>query len=262
MLIPFLKMHAQGNDFILLDGFQNKLNLFTEGQYRALAANICKVHTAVGADGLVLIHPAKASDAQMIIYNSDGSRAEMCGSAMRCVSYLLSQKLSKRSLKIQTDSGIKNASVTAQGMVTVNLGLPQILLPGYTALGFAGDLVDIGNHHYIVWQDDLSGNPHLVHGAALEHHCGFAHPVNAHFARVISPTEIEIKIWEHACGATLACGTGAASAVYSGIYRGMLENNVTVNMPGGAVNVTATSSGYMLSGEVATSFNGVYDWKT
>ncbi|GAB1467702.1 diaminopimelate epimerase [Candidatus Cloacimonadota bacterium] len=260
MLIPFIKMHAQGNDFVILDAFAFPL---PELDFPTLAIDVCTPHTGIGADGLVILSPCPQANARMIIFNADGTRAEMCGSALRCVSFLMHQKLSLDSLSILTDSGVKLASISSQnGDIAVNMGIPRISKKGYPAEGFIGDLVDIGNLHYVVWQDDVSSQPHIKYGSILEMHSGFPQPVNVHFARVINTHEIEIKIWERACGATLACGTGATSCVFSGISNGSLQAPVKVNMPGGFVHVELNEKAYILIGTVTTAFTGEYLWKT
>jgi diaminopimelate epimerase len=259
MLVPFIKMHAQGNDFVILDGFKLKLPPI---DYTELAKDMCTYRTGVGADGLVLLSPRKTAAAQMIIYNSDGTRAEMCGSALRCVSSLMFQKTNKRNLTILTDSGIKQAEISnGSQSVAVNLGVPKIVSREFSAEGFPGDLVDIGNSHFVIWVDTLDDNPHLQWGQAIENNPTFPQPVNVHFALLQSPEEITIKIWERSCGATLACGTGAASCVYSGFQRGILSNKVKVNMPGGSVQIEVVDSGCILSGEVTNTFEGTYLWK-
>jgi diaminopimelate epimerase len=259
MLIPFIKMHAQGNDFVILDGFSSPL---PELPFSILAEQMCRIHTGIGADGLVLLSPCDNAAAKMTIYNSDGSLAEMCGSALRCVSFLTYQKTQLSEFIVNTDSGLKPVFVCAKtGDVTVNLGTPKLKLSNYNAEGITGDLVDIGNLHFVVWQSDLSSNPHLKFGNALEHHSGFPRSVNAHFAKVISPNEIDIKIWERACGPTLACGTGAASVVFSGITKGYISSPVKVNMPGGEVTIIEEGGAYLLSGQVTQVFCGEYLWK-
>ncbi|PKN72778.1 MAG: diaminopimelate epimerase [Candidatus Cloacimonetes bacterium HGW-Cloacimonetes-3] len=259
MLIPFIKMHAQGNDFVILDAFFFPL---PELDYPTLARRICRLHTGIGADGLVIISPCTEADARMVIYNADGSRAEMCGSALRCISELMHKKLQTDKLTVLTDSGVKSVNISSQdALIAVNLGVPHMLRKNYPALGFVGDLIDVGNLHYVVWKDELADNPHLLYGSALELYSGFPRPVNAHFAKVISPHEIEIKIWEHACGATLACGTGAASCVFSGVNNGILLSPVKVNMPGGSVEIILDQAAYVLSGEVTIAFSGEYHWK-
>lgn len=261
MLIPFIKMQAQGNDFVILDAFSSQL---PELPFAELARRICLRHYSVGADGLVILDRSEEADAQMIIYNSDGSRAEMCGSALRCVSKLVSEHLSKTSLKIKTDSGIKAASIKLlEGIIQVNLGSAKLLKQDLEVSPLCGDLLDIGNPHFVVWMEDLEANPQLQYGAYLEHHSAFKAPVNAHFARVISDREIEMKIWEHACGATLACGTGAACTVYSGIRKGLLEDEVLVRVPGGEIGISyqRETDDLLLSGSVSEAFTGVYEWK-
>jgi len=261
VLIPFVKMHAQGNDFVILNGLEQDL---PELSYPDLARHLCPRRIAVGADGLVLLLSDSDADARMIIYNSDGSRAEMCGSALRCVASLAAGHFSRDFLDIETDSGTKNARIEPEtGVITVNLGSARMLNHAYPVDAFQGDLIDIGNPHYVIWTDDLSQDPHLQYGPGLEHHSAFMNPVNVHFARKISEHEIQMKIWEHACGATLACGTGAASTVFSGIHRALLAHDVTVNVPGGVIRISylESSDELLLSGTVTKVFEGQFAWK-
>ncbi|MCK9433602.1 MAG: diaminopimelate epimerase [Candidatus Cloacimonetes bacterium] len=259
MLIPFIKMQAQGNDFVILDLFEQKM---AEMDYPRLAIDICKPHFGVAADGLVLLFPHPGADARMTIYNNDGSLAEMCGSALRCVSALMMQKTGRDELNILTDSGLKQAKKEKDAIV-VNLGKAKLLRKSFPVEQFRGDLVDIGNPHYVVFVDSLDDDPHLKYGSVLEHHPAFEKPVNAHFVKVLEPGRIQMKIWEHACGATLACGTGAASSVYAGIRRGLLDAHVQVDVPGGDLHIVLQADeSLLLSGTVAESFRGIYPWKT
>lgn len=258
MLIPFKKMNAQGNDFVILDHFANQA---LDVDFPRLAQDICDRHFGVGADGLVILEPCADGDARMIIFNNDGTRAEMCGSALRCVSFMMMQKTHKDQVDIVTDSGLKQAKREGD-FITVNLGKPELIRQKMHVDEFCGDLVDIGNPHYIVFQEDISRDPHLEHGAKLEHHPAFSRPVNVHFVQILERDIINLKIWEHACGATLACGTGAASAVFAGIQRGCLASKVAVNVPGGKIIIQATETGEMLLiGTVSESFQGCYPWK-
>ena len=261
MLIPFLKMHAQGNDFVILDFFAPESFSWAKLDFSSVAEELCKPHFGIGADGLVLLMPNASCDAQMFIYNADGTSAEMCGSALRCVTWILHQKTGKKEFSIQTEAGLKTCYVNEDNTVTVNLGIPSMLKHSYLAEGFTGDLVEIGNQHFIVWVNSLQDNPHLQYGSALEHHKGFEQTVNVHFAVLLNRKTAAIKIWEKGCGATLACGTGAAATVFSGITNGLLDNEVEVFMPGGIVKIVVSEKGYLLSGEVCRSFEGVYNWK-
>lgn len=261
MLIPFIKMQAQGNDFVIIDGFGTTADLLRKIDLAVFASTICRPKTDVGADGLVLIHPCKTADGQMLIYNSDGSRAEMCGSALRCVALLLKDKRRRGDLSVLTDSGLKTAIVHNGNKVSVNLGNPKLLQKELVVSDFSGDLVDIGNLHYIVWQDDLESDPHLKYGSLLETNPAFPRPVNVHFVRRAEDNKLEMKIWERAVGPTLACGTGAVSSVFSAVNRGWQGEKMIVAMPGGEVSVKPGFNGYLLAGEVFVSFRGEYEWK-
>ncbi len=261
MLISFTKMHAQGNDFIILDAFNYPPNSLSKIDLPALAAKMCQRRTDVGADGLVTLSPAKTADGQMQIFNSDGSRAEMCGSALRCVAFLLRSKRRRGDLSILTDSGLKTALVNGNNQVSVNLGVPKILQKDLIVEDFCGDLVDIGNLHFIVWHADLESDPHLKHGSFLENNPAFPKPVNVHFVRLGEADTLQMKIWERAVGATQACGTGAVSSVCSAVSRGLDSEKVLVQMPGGEVIVKPGTHGYQLTGEVFTAYRGEYDWR-
>ncbi len=254
-------MQAQGNDFVILDGFEHNAASLKRLDLPELARQVCQRRKEIGADGLVLIEPCRTGDGQMTIYNADGSRAEMCGSALRCVASLLRIKKNRTDLSIITDSGKKFALILPGEIISVNLGVPKVMQENLQVEGFSGDLVNIGNLHYIVWQDSLEDDPHQKYGSILELHSAFPRPVNVHFARVLSPREIEIKIWERGSGATLACGTGASCCVASGIARKLLEDKVEVQMPGGSVSIKAGALGYHLAGEVGKPFEGQYTWK-
>ena len=262
MQIEFLKMQAQGNDFIILEGLTEASR---ELDFPALARAICERRFGFGADGLVLILPSEEARARMVIYNSDGSRAEMCGSALRCLTRHLYDPQLSASFRIITDSGIKEVELLEESgalVPKVNLGKPVIQKLNMQVDQFTGSLVNIGNPHFIVFRDDLEDKPHLLWGSFLEHHTAFENSVNVHFAKVISPNQIEMKIWENAVGETYACGTGAASTVCAGRALGLLEDRVSVQMPGGKVQISCDSNGdYHLIGPVSFTGKGLYQWK-
>jgi len=260
VLINFTKMQAQGNDFVMVLLLGNKdMPLDVMG----LANAICDRRLGVGADGLVFLRDDDMADARMIIYNSDGSRAAMCGSALRCSAWLLAAHFKKRQLLIATDSGLKSVEVE-QGstMVHANLGAVNLLEESLELSGIEGSLVNVGNLHFVSWWDNLDDDPHLTHGSAIEHSPAYEGGLNAMFAKVLAPDEIELKIWENACGPTLACGTGASATVKTGLSKGLLSGCVKVNMPGGQVSVMQSGTGdFILSGFVTEVFNGAYRWK-
>lgn len=257
MLIPFRKMQAQGNDFaILLLIGQKESRLPME----ELAADICDRRKGVGADGLVLLQDDPEADARMTIFNSDGSRAAMCGSALRCCAMLVSTITGKTELRIATDRGIKTANIQ-DNSIEVNLGKPSLLGEDILVAEVQGSLVDIGNLHFVSWWEILEGQE-CTFGPVLEKHQDFPEEVNSQFARLISRSEIAIRIWERGCGATQACGTGAVASVFAGIHKGFLDRDVKVNMPGGVVQIRILDNGeFILAGEVEHVFSGVYTWK-
>ena len=147
MQIEFLKMQAQGNDFIILEGLTEASR---ELDFPALARAICERRFGFGADGLVLILPSEEARARMVIYNSDGSRAEMCGSALRCLTRHLYDPQLSASFRIITDSGIKEVELLEESgalVPKVNLGKPVIQKLNMQVDQFTGSLVNIGNPH-------------------------------------------------------------------------------------------------------------------
>lgn len=259
-MLDFRKMQAQGNDFVVINLKGGKVLPITEAK---LAVVICDRRLGIGADGLVLIKDDPISDAMMLIFNSDGSRAGMCGSALRCVGWLLASKGKKNQLLINTDAGLKSVEVMREEMmVHANLGTPVILEKELELDGVSGSLVDVGNLHFVSWWDDLTGEPHLAHGPKIEKTEGYERGINSMYARMISPQEIELKIWENGVGPTLACGTGATATVKTGYALGLLEGQVCVHLPGGDVFLSQDSSGdLILSGQVNEVFTGSYLWK-
>ncbi len=257
MLIPFSKLHAQGNDFVFLQLLHTpKSSLPLE----ELAKDICDRRSGVGADGLVLLLAAHDADARMLIYNSDGSHAMMCGSALRCCAFLLNKLSGKTELLFATDSGLKTASVR-EGQISVNLGKPILKERDISLEGITGSLVDMGNPHFVSFQHELNGQE-LELGPLLERHAHFGEGVNAEFVRALSRLEIDMKVWERGAGATSACGTGAAASVFCGIEQGLLDDEVRVNMPGGDVRIKRLENGeFILAGTVEHTFSGVYKWK-
>lgn len=257
MLIPFGKIQAQGNDFVVLQLLHTRETSLPPD---ALARDICDRRTGVGADGLVLLLAEAGADARMVIHNSDGSHALMCGSALRCCASLLHRLTGKTELRIATASGLKNASVRER-QISVNLGKPVLQEQDLDLEGVTGTVVEVGNLHFVSFQARLHGQE-LETGPRLERHPRFREGVNAEFARVVSRLEIEMKVWERGAGATQACGTGAVASVFSGINKGLLDNEVWVKMPGGAVHVARLENGeFMLAGTVEHTFSGVYQWK-
>lgn len=261
MLIPFRKMQAQGNDFLILELLEARdYGLPLE----ELARDACDRRKGFGADGLVVLLGDPQADARMVIHNSDGGRAQMCGSALRCCAIILHSATGQDRLRLATDSGIREAVIQTAGSgatVEVSLGSPGFLEEELIAAGVTGSLVDVGNLHFVSFRADIQGQE-LALGPLLENHPRFPGAVNSEFVRVLSRQSIELVVWERGCGATQACGSGAVASVFTGIRKGLLDNKVLVRMPGGEVLVRQAEGGEMLlAGCVADIGTGVYRWK-
>lgn len=261
MLIPFSKMQAQGNDFVILCGLSEEL---PQLDWSHFARSVCMPHFGIGADGVVFLVPCPEADARMLIYNADGSRAKMCGSALRCIGWLLYESQGRLEYRVQTDSGLKEVNILPESrQIVVNLGAVRMLKQRMVVDSFTGDLVDIGNIHYINWVEEVEEELPRLYGADLEKHELFPEPPNVHFAHVNSRDFIQMNIWERGAGATLACGTGAGATVFSGIQRGLLDSEVRVQVPGGVLGVRylEDSGEMLLFGLVKEVFTGVFPWK-
>ncbi len=239
MLIPFIKMQAQGNDFVFL---RQPFRTAPWEEMPLLAQSICDRHFGVGADGLVLLLESEEADARMVIYNSDGTRPAMCGSALRCAGWLVAEANHKDSYRILTDSGLREVHVDRErGEVEAVIGYPVIKAKELELFGLKGSLVDV----------------------KIEKTEGYESGINSMYARRISEDEVELVIWENACGATLACGTGASATLKVGVELGMINNAVTMHMPGGSVQARLRpDQGVSIGGVVREVFEGAFPWKT
>jgi len=234
MKIPFVKMHAQGNDYLYLDAQESKLQL----DFPRVSRTASERHYGIGSDGLVLIETSEIADAKMSIWNADGTFAQMCGSALRSVIAYLFQKTGKREFKIETASGIKTGMVVKDGnhpIVEVNMGYPELIDEDLVLQQVHGMHISMGNPHFVAWgtEHDFADK-----AASLSADPYFAEGVNAEFVSIQNRNEIQMWVWERGSGATLACGTGACASVFAGITSRLLDNQVTVHMPGGSVTVT------------------------
>jgi diaminopimelate epimerase len=257
MKVPFVKMEAQGNDFLILES--DKVEIETE-VLPDLAIEICDRHFGLGADGLVKLN---INLPEMRIFNSDGSEAEMCGSALRCCCALLAKITGKRVISIKTGNGGLQGLIDEvdNNYVTVEIGQPILKRQGLELEGQTGDYISIGNPHFVIFLKDFTSDPHLVSGPGISANPFFTEGANVEFVRIINRDEIELKIWERGAGATLACGTGSVAGVFSGHIHGFLNDKVRVKVPGGEVFVHRQNSLYYLGGKTSFIASGEYEWR-
>lgn len=259
--LPFWKWEGLGNDFVL--------TLAPEGppsSAEALAREVCDRHRGVGADGLVFVIP-RAEGPGMEIYNADGSLAQMCGNAIRCVAALGRREglFTGDRAEISTRSGSRAVRILASPdpwVVEVDMGEPQVLEgPGFLMLD---ELVrpcatlSLGNPHRVVFVEDLEAVQVERHGPVLERR----HPqgLNVEFVEVLAADHLAVRVWERGVGITLACGTGACAALVASAMAGLTGRKARVDLPGGTLQVDWQEDGRVrLIGPARQIFRG--EWR-
>jgi diaminopimelate epimerase len=272
MLLKFTKMHGAGNDFVVLDGVRQHIELDPE-QLRLLADR----HFGVGCDQILLVEKvqSKEADFRYRIFNADGGEVEQCGNGARCfMRFVHDQQLtSKREIVVETRSGLITPRLEQDGRVTVDMGAPifePARIPfdgGHGAvsepLEVAGASLDIsalsmGNPHAVQVVDDINLAPVEKLGPLIEHHPRFNKRVNAGFMQIMDRTHIKLRVYERGAGETLSCGTGACAAAVAGIRRGLLDSPVSVATRGGTLTISWGGDGtaVLMTGPAITVFTG------
>lgn len=273
MNLHFIKMHGLGNDYVYIDCFSTETaKTIAKADLSALARRVADRHTGIGSDGLVLILPSEEADARMRIFNADGSEAQMCGNAIRCVGKYLYESgiCSQLRLFIETLAGIRALSLhTTAGIVksvTVNMGVPHIrpdvLMRGNDPIGFTS--VNMGNPHAVFFRDTIMSDEQVAEfGPRIEHHPHFPEGTNVEFACVRNVREIDVRVWERGTGRTLACGTGACATAVAAMWHEWTERNVTVHLPGGDLEVrwNIEEQSVFMTGPAEEVFRGEYRWE-
>ncbi|MBI5658046.1 MAG: diaminopimelate epimerase [Nitrosomonadales bacterium] len=272
MLLKFTKMHGAGNDFVMLDGVRQRIQLTPE-QLRLLADR----HFGVGCDQILLVETARYPDADFRyrIFNADGGEVEQCGNGARCfVRFVHDHGLThKREIVVETQSGLISPRLEEDGRVAVNMGAPIFeagRIPFITCLDAVvqpldagGETVQItavsmGNPHAVQVVADVERAPVATQGALIEHHPRFPKRVNAGYMQVLDRGHIKLRVYERGSGETLSCGTGACAAAVAGIRRGLLDERVQVTTRGGVLSIAWAGEGapVWMTGPAITVFEG------
>ena len=262
--MKFAKMHGCGNDYIVVDGFRQKIE-----DIRLTADRLCLRKYGIGADGLILLEASPSVDAKMRIFNSDGSEAEMCGNGIRCAArFLIVEGYAQSPVSLETAAGLRVVSAcTLQGGTPgfeVDMGAPVIndrrLLTFQGAVSISeieGTPVSMGNPHFVVFVDALEDFPVAECGSLIEKSSSFPEGTNVEFARILDETALVQRTWERGVGETLACGTGASAVAAVAIRRGWVKSPLTVKLTGGDVGIRWDGKGSIfLSGEAVEVFRG------
>ncbi len=256
-----MKMHGAGNDFIIIDT-RERASAMTSALVRTLGDR----HRGVGFDQLAEIRSGTTTDIALEFWNADGSRAEACGNATRCVADLVLQETARTSLTIQTPRGHLKALRRTDGRVTVNMGQPQLdwqdiplSHPVETLhLPLGGDpvAVGMGNPHCVRFVPDAEAVDLAAIGPAHEHDPLFPQLTNVEFASLTGPDRLRLRVWERGTGITLACGSGACATAVAAHLRGLTSRQVTLDVDGGVLEVDWRDDGVWLTGPVARVFDG------
>ncbi len=280
MSLDFVKYHGLGNDFILVDG----RSMPDLAQAPDLAVAVCDRHLGIGADGLVLVLPARDADFTMHIFNSDGSIARMCGNGIRCFTRFVYERGlwdGRGELVVMTASGPRTTEILdpnpAVFLVRVNMQPPRLdpaaVPTTLRAAGGQGPVLDqpldvgetvrvtclsLGNPHAVVFVPDLSRVDVRRLGPAIETHPVFPDKTNVHFVEVIDAATLRMRTWERGAGLTLACGTGGCAATVAAALTGRAGRRATVHVPGGQLQIDwrADSDDIFMTGPATRVFAG------
>ena len=276
--LPFTKMSACSNDYIYINCFENEVS-----SPEFLSIYLSDRHNGVGGDGVILICPSDVADAQMRMFNRDGSEGLMCGNGIRCVAkYLFDNGIVKKPvINIETKSGVKSCSImTMNGKaykITVDMGAAA-LRPEQVPVKLEGDMVVnkpviIDGHEYYITCASM-GNPHCAvfapsidkldlnaMGPKFEYNPLFPERVNVEFIEVVDERTLKVRVWERGSGETMACGTGACAAVVAATLNGKCEKgeDIRVILKGGDLTVRYTDEKVLMTGGAEKVFDGVVE---
>jgi len=275
--MKFTKMHGIGNDYIYVNGFEE--NIENAAEFAILYSDR---HKGVGSDGLVLILPSETCDFRMQMLNADGSEAEMCGNASRCIGkYVFDKGLTtKTSLTLETLAGIKKLELflgvdELVESVTVDMGEPILesaMIPTTlekspvvnktvdfgSGIEYAITCVSMGNPHAVIFTTGIDKLDLPVTGSIIENAPIFPRRTNVEFVEVISKDKLKMRVWERGSGETMACGTGACATVVAGILNGHSARKTTVELLGGELQIewNEADNHVYLTGGATTVFEG------
>ncbi|MFD2612914.1 diaminopimelate epimerase [Paenibacillus gansuensis] len=274
--MEFTKMNGLGNDFIVLYGEKE-----LPANAPELAIELCNRFFGIGADGLVYILPSGKADFMMRIINSDGSEAEQCGNAIRCVAkYVYDHKLiEKAEITIETiGAGAQQVQLNVQDgkVATVRVNMGQPILKGtqvpttvdqdqvvdypieVNGHEFRFTAVSMGNPHCVIYVDDAVNFDLAEWGPKLETHPMFPRKINVEFVTVNSRDQADMRVWERGAGPTLACGTGACATLVSSVLNGKTDRSATISLKGGDLYIewNEQDNHVYMTGPAAEVFKG------
>jgi diaminopimelate epimerase len=276
-MFRFVKMHGAGNDYVYINCFEQKVDNPQE-----LAIKVSDRHKGIGSDGLVLIMPSETCDFRMRMFNLDGSEAQMCGNASRCIAKFVYKYglTTKKDITLETLAGIKRLQILTDDSgnvdkVCVDMGEP-VLNAVNIPVNLSSDKVI--NHKLSLENEDYNitcvsmGNPHAViyvadvaslditKGKLIENHPLFPEKTNVEYIEKISSSHLKMRVWERGSGETQACGTGACASLVASVLNGVSGRKATISLLGGDLEVEwrETDNHVYMTGDAVIVFEGVW----
>lgn len=273
--MKFTKMEGCGNDYVYVNGFENKID-----NPNKLAEIVSNRNFGIGSDGLIVVNPSDVADFRMNMYNADGSEGKMCGNGIRCVAkFVYDYKMTdKEIITVETLSGIKTLVLNVEDgkvkTVRVDMGSPILEAKKIPVVSNDNEVINqplvinnkeykitcvsMGNPHAITFVDDTDNIDIEYIGPMFEKNDIFPDRVNTEFIQVIDRNTIKMRVWERGSGETLACGTGACASVVACVLNGKTENAVTVKLLGGDlfIEYDEEKNTVFMTGPARISFTG------
>ncbi|MBQ7926210.1 MAG: diaminopimelate epimerase [Lachnospiraceae bacterium] len=278
--MKFTKMQGCGNDYVYVNGFEEKID---GDQKPQLVRRLSDRHFGIGGDGVIFINPSDVADCEMEMYNADGSRSEMCGNGIRCVAKYVYDKglVNTTEFTIVSAGQLKYMKLTVENGVTtrvrVNMGSP-ILEPAQIPVTVEGDAaidtpievqgheyrmtcVSMGNPHAVIFADHVAEMELEKIGPDFENHIYFPRRTNTEFVEVLDRSTVFMRVWERGTGETLACGTGCCATAVACILNGKTEDKVTVRVLGGEIEIEwdRENNVVYMTGPAETVFEGTVE---
>jgi len=263
---PFIKMHGLGNDFVVLDSTKNQYNI-----NKASIQLISNRRFGVGCDQVIEMKHSDKEDIYMKIYNADGTEAEACGNAARCIAGLLFASSPKKAVSIETIAGVLKAESEENGLIKVDMGKPKFfwkdipLSMNISEINFEelalknGLAINIGNPHIVFFVKDLDAVDINRIGPLIENNSLFPEKVNVEICQLENRKKIKVLVWERGAGNTLACGSGACAALVAAYKNSLSEPQAEIVLDGGSLNIRwniGSDEHVIMSGPIAVSFLG------
>ena len=286
MRINFTKMQGCGNDYIYVNGFTEKI---PQDKKPEIVRKLSDRHFGIGGDGVIFINPSEEAEFEMEMYNSDGSRSEMCGNGIRCVAKFVYDKglTDKTEITIISGGKVKYLTLTLEkkdasdrgqvSLVKVNMGQPvlepkdvPVVAEGHEAVDepifvdgneYRMTCVSMGNPHAVIFADNVASMDLTGVGPKFENHERFPRRTNTEFVEIIDRKNVFMRVWERGTGETLACGTGCCATAVACVLNGLTEDEVTVKILGGELKIKWDRKENLvyMTGPATTVFEGYVD---